>query len=142
MLTSQVSSFVTLSEYTASGINNLKNLPGFNLIDSSPTTLAGFPAQKIVYTYLGSSGTLKLMQVLAVKESKVYVLTYGTLENYYESSLPSIENMINSFEFTKSTSSDNIISSEILQPQSQDTSEIRTFEYLCRKNPNIVACPK
>lgn len=56
------------------------------------------------------------MQVFAMRESKAHVLTCGTLENYYESSLPSIENMINSFEFTKSTSSDNIIYSEILQP--------------------------
>jgi Ca-activated chloride channel family protein len=43
---------------------------------------------------------------------------------------------------TESTSSDNIISSETLQPQLQDTSKSRTFQDLCRKNPNIVGCPK
>src|SRR5205823_9533128 len=73
----------------------------FSLIDSNATTLAGFPAHKIVYTaVLPSSGLeLKFMQILTIKDSKSFVITFGTLPTNYSRYLPTIQKMIDSFAF-------------------------------------------
>jgi len=73
----------------------------FSLIDSNSTNLAGFPAYKIVYTgIIPSSGIeLKFMQILTIKDSKSFVITFGTLPTDFSTYLPTIQKMIDSFAF-------------------------------------------
>lgn len=73
----------------------------FSLIDSNSTNLAGFPAHKIVYkAILPSSGLeVKFMQVLTIKDSKSFVITFGTLPTDFSTYLPTIQKMIDSFAF-------------------------------------------
>ena len=71
------------------------------MIDSNSTTLAGFPAHKIVYTgIIPSSGLeVKFMQILTIKDSKSFVITFGTFPTNFSTYLPTIQKMIDSFAF-------------------------------------------
>jgi len=93
---------IPLQVYINASIYVLRHsFDNFNLIDSNSTNLAGFPAQKIVYTaILPSSGIeLKFMQILTIKDSKSFVITFGTLPTDFSTYLPTIQKMIDSFAF-------------------------------------------
>jgi hypothetical protein len=93
---------IPLAVYINASIYLLKHSFGnFTLIDSNATTLAGSPAHKIVYTAtLPSSGlNLKFMQIFAIKDSKSYVITFGTFPTIFSRYLPTIQKMVDSFAF-------------------------------------------
>ena len=93
---------IPLQVYINASIYVLRHsFDNFSLIDSNSTNLAGFPAQKIVYTaILPSSGIeLKFMQILTIKDSKSFVITFGTLPTDFSTYMPTIQKMIDSFAF-------------------------------------------
>jgi len=95
---------ITLDEYSESAIGLLESqFSNFTLIDSFETTLSGYPAHQITYTYTFEGADLKNMQIwtIANDNNMAYALTYGGLVEEFDSSLPVIENMINSFQLTE-----------------------------------------
>jgi hypothetical protein len=115
------------SNATINGFN--QSFTKFTLIDSNSTTLAGFPAHKIVYTAIIPSTALELkfMQILTIKDSKTYLITYGTLPTDFSTYLPSIQTMINSFAFIPVTTPASAIPS--------NTTTTPTTHFLTYQNP-------
>ncbi len=94
---------ITLDEYSESAIGLLESqFPNFTLIDSFETTLSGYPAHQIEYTYTLEGLNLKNMQIWTIADNNMaYALTYGGIIEEFDSSLPVIENMIESFQLTE-----------------------------------------
>ena len=92
-----------MDEYSESAIGLLEGqFPNFTLIDSSEATLSGYPAHQITYTYILDGMDLKNMQIWTIADNNIaYALTYGGLVEEFNSSLPVIENMVESFQLTE-----------------------------------------
>jgi eukaryotic-like serine/threonine-protein kinase len=91
---------LSLNAYTNLNVDNLRQAePGFHLLASNDTTLAGGPAHKITYTFANG---VKTMAVYTIKENKAFILEYITgSEATYPSYLPIAQKMIDSFQIIK-----------------------------------------
>ncbi len=90
---------LTLGEYSNSALRLLEEqFPDFTLLELVNSTLSGFPAQQIVYTYTQDGTELKLMQIWAVADGTVYALTYGGIPAEFNDALPDFQSMVDSFE--------------------------------------------
>lgn len=90
-----------LSNFTGASLASyLESYPDFELIELTSTNLANntIPAYKLVGSRTQEG--LDFMQIFAIKEDKVYVITYSSETTRYSTYLPIIEKMINSFEVT------------------------------------------
>jgi hypothetical protein len=98
------SQHITLQKFNTVLNNTLKE-PGVKIIESSPTTLAGNPAHRIVFLPPTDNVPFKFetMLVWTVKSDKVYIMSYNAEANRYSTYLPTIQKMIDSFEITNST---------------------------------------
>jgi hypothetical protein len=90
---------IPLNEIASANINALnQSLIDFELIELNTTTLSGNnPAHKVVYTNREGEDERKTMQVLSIKEDKVYLITYTAEASRYDRYLPTIQKMIDSF---------------------------------------------
>lgn len=68
----------------------------FVLLESTPTTFGGLPAQQAVFT----AGGKKYLYVFTPRANKVYFVTYVSMPEKYLKFLSIVEQMIASFEFT------------------------------------------
>ncbi len=96
---------VTLDAFTSAVLNAYKNITGVKILESGPTTLAGQPAHRVVYTDDRVEG-LKLMknQVWSViNNSKAYVITFGSEGSRYDTNLPQVQNILNSLKITSAS---------------------------------------
>lgn len=96
-----VSNNTALSNFTSATLTSYLELyPDLELIELSSTNLTNnaIPAYKLVAS-LTQEG-LDFMQILAIKEDKVYSILYSSEKTRYSTYLPIIEEMINSFEVT------------------------------------------
>lgn len=75
------------------------------IIESSETTtVAGFPAQKIVYIEHGDDITFKKMEVDILAFDREYKVTYDTSgEEFFDKNLSTIEKMINTLKISDPT---------------------------------------
>ena len=74
--------------------------PSFTLYQSHSTTLAGNPAQQLVFSTIDDKQReAKSMQVFTIKDNKSYHITYIAKPERYSEFLPIAQKMINSFEF-------------------------------------------
>jgi hypothetical protein len=79
----------------------------------SNSTIAGNSAYKVVYSAKNSEGVdLKNMTLWTIKNSKLYDITYSAIRANYSYYLPTIQHMINSFQFDNSVSSSSSSSSD------------------------------
>ena len=95
----------TLDTYTSAILDAYRNITGVKIIGSSPTTLAGQPAHKVVYTDDRIQGQ-KLMkeQVWSViNNSKAYVITFSSEAPKYASYQPLVEDVLKSVKIAAST---------------------------------------
>jgi serine/threonine-protein kinase len=77
-------------------------LPSFELIESTSATLSDNPAHKVVYTYSDAEiGITKTMEILTIKDDKLYFISYTADATKYSSYLPTIQKMIDSFKINK-----------------------------------------
>jgi hypothetical protein len=108
---------ISLNRYTYAALSKLRSVQDFNMTESEDTTLAGFPAHKIIYTtmFQGSAGIypLKTMQVWTVKDGKAYIVTFGTLLDQFSESLADAQTMLNSFEIVNLGSPPPTISAQV-----------------------------
>jgi serine/threonine-protein kinase len=70
----------------------------FKLIDSTPTTLAGNPAHKIVFTSKDVQYDMKSMYVYTIKNNNLYMVIYSAQSYRYSDSMEIVQQMIDSFE--------------------------------------------
>jgi hypothetical protein len=96
---------MSLEQFSAASINNLRqSLPRFNLLESSSTTLGGFPAHRVVYTAEVAPGfVVKFMQVWTIKDARDFIITDVSLPSDFSNYLPSIQHMIDSFAYIPTT---------------------------------------
>jgi hypothetical protein len=90
-----------LSNFTSAALASyLESFPDFELVELSSTNLTNnaIPAYKLVGSRTQEG--LDFMQILAIKEDKVYAILYSSETTKYSTYLPIIEEMINSFEVT------------------------------------------
>jgi hypothetical protein len=79
----------------------------FDLEQSTPIILAGNPAHKIVFSETVQQQPIKRMQVWTIKDNKAYIITFAGEAAKYSDYLPTIQKMIDSFEFINSTRGSN-----------------------------------
>jgi PsbP-like protein len=71
-------------------------------IETSPTTLAGNPAEKLVSTLqVPQLGGFKQMNILFIKGQKEFIISYGSSTATYPVDLPVAQHVIDSFQITK-----------------------------------------
>jgi hypothetical protein len=84
---------MTLEEYNDIKISSVEG----QILESNSTILANLPAHEIVFTNL----VLKQMQVWALKDDRVYTITYVTEEEDFLNDLQTARRMIESFKITE-----------------------------------------
>jgi hypothetical protein len=88
---------VELDQFMNGVMNNLKmKNPDLSVIESTPTKLAGKDAHKVVYYLRGK----KHMTIITRKENKAYQVMYVAEPAKYDTYLPIVQKMIDSFEIT------------------------------------------
>ena len=94
---------VTLSALVSTTINHLRQTGKIlHLISSTPTTLAGNLAHKLVYTTMAPQGfELEAMQLVSLVGKKAYFITYAVPTANYATYLPIISRMISSTVIVK-----------------------------------------
>lgn len=93
---------ITLEEYSESAIGLLESqFPNFILLNSFETTLSGYPAHQIEYTYALDGLELKNAQIWAIADNMVYAITYGGTTEEFDSSLPVFKSLMESFQLTE-----------------------------------------
>ncbi len=63
------------------------------------TTLSGLPANKYVYTATVTGNDYKFMQVVCIKETTVYVITYTSTPEKYDDNMENVEKVLDNFSF-------------------------------------------
>jgi hypothetical protein len=91
------SSDFSLDSYTDAAMGQVESFENFQLLNSSSTTLGGLPAHMIVYTFSDGQTPLQNLQAWTVKDGMAYVITYGGVPEEFDSSLPSMQSVLDSF---------------------------------------------
>lgn len=89
----------TLDEFTEMALAQGRELiPRFMVMESRSTTLAGNPAQQVVYTGLQGERDLRWLQLWTLVGDQVYILTYTAEENEFTAFRSVVQQMITSME--------------------------------------------
>jgi hypothetical protein len=90
--------YYSLERYSEAGLGQVESFQDFKLLNSSSTLLAGLPAHMIVYSFTDENLTpLQNLQAWTVKDGMAYVITYGGTSEEFESSLPVLNGVMDSF---------------------------------------------
>ena len=94
---------MSLSEITKIQIRNLtQNHSDFRLLESTEFRLAGNIANKIIFTATDSmKHERKATQIWTLNGDRIYLITYKAEPSQYSKYLPTIQKMVDSFEFIK-----------------------------------------
>lgn len=94
---------ITLSALVSATINHLKQTGKIlHIISSTPTTLAGNLAHRLIYTTMAPQGfELEEMQLISLVGKKAYFITYAVPTANYATYLPIILRMISSTVIVK-----------------------------------------
>jgi eukaryotic-like serine/threonine-protein kinase len=76
-------------------------LPNSNIFEKKEIELDSQPAYLLVYTGLEGENKLQKMQIGTIKDEHLYILTYEAKRDRYEEYQPTVQAMIDSFEFTQ-----------------------------------------
>jgi hypothetical protein len=88
----------SLDRYSEAALRQVESFQDFKLLNSSSAILAGLPAHMILYTFTDESQTpLQNLQVWTIKDGVAYIVTYGGVPEEFESSLPALQNVMDSF---------------------------------------------
>jgi hypothetical protein len=91
------SSNFSLDSYTEAAIGQVELFDNFQLLNSSSTTIGGLPGHMIVYTFTDGQTPLQNLQAWTVKDGMAYIITYGGIPEEFDSSLPAIQSVLDSF---------------------------------------------
>jgi len=89
----------SLDTYTNLSLRQAQeSLQDFKLLNSSSTTLAGLPAHMIVFSFTESQNTtLQNLATWTIKDGMVYKVTYIATPEEFHSSLPALQNVLDTF---------------------------------------------
>lgn len=113
---------ISLADYTKAVVEQTKAMKmikdvDVNIIASTPWTLSGIPAHKLIYTLtqygnppeaikagvlpsVDAEGlTIKIMLVWTIRDSKMYLITFVSQKDGYQTHLQDVEGMLQSFRF-------------------------------------------
>ena len=96
---------IPLAQYASDSNDAIKHeTKDFKLLGSTTNnTLAGLPAYKSIYSYAGDNNTkVQGMEIGAIKGDKVYIFTYEAGPNEYDKYLPTVQQLIKSFQIASS----------------------------------------
>ncbi|AFZ02624.1 serine/threonine-protein kinase [Calothrix sp. PCC 6303] len=92
----------TLEQFTPFRLDVIKqSSPNIKIIQEGQQKLANIDAYQVTYTLQEDSMSLERLQIWTVKDRKAYILTYTAEPNQYSASLPTVKQMINSFQIIK-----------------------------------------
>jgi hypothetical protein len=89
----------SLDTYTNLSLSRLESIPDFKLLNSSSTTLAGLPAHMIVYSFTDPEiqTPLQNLQAYTIKDGIGYLVTYTGTPEEFDSSLPALQSVLDTF---------------------------------------------
>lgn len=91
---------ITLAKYSNYTIEDLRK--DFKIIElDTNTSLSGNPAYKLIYTGVGEGVNLQAILVLTIKGDNAYIISYNAEPTKFSFYLPTLQEMINSFQITK-----------------------------------------
>ncbi|GAB4528865.1 MAG: hypothetical protein Tsb0014_10490 [Pleurocapsa sp.] len=96
-----ISPETSLAQYSEQSIAEIKKLSDPNVGSPETTNLGENEARKVVYRGEENGQKVNRMQTWSVKEDKAYVITYTAVPEMYDTYLPTVEEMIESFELIK-----------------------------------------
>ena len=94
---------ISLEEYTQNSLNAFRTMSDrVRILESSPSTLSGLPANEIIYTSGLQNFDLKKMQIFTiVNNSTAYVVTFGAEESQFNKYNSVIMKMVNSIRINQ-----------------------------------------
>lgn len=97
----KLSSEVTLDEFSKGQIDYLKNIQGFEIIESEYIVFADLLVYKLVYTIKDNPSIInsKTLHIFVIKDDYSYTITYIADINRYSDFLGIADKMINSLKF-------------------------------------------
>ena len=98
VLVEHLPSDMSLTEYTNESLAQIKKLSDPNVAPPQTVNLGEKTARQVTYNGLEDGNWVKRMQTWSVEGDRAYVITYTALPKSYESYLPTVEKMIESFE--------------------------------------------
>ncbi|MCC0176211.1 serine/threonine protein kinase [Waterburya agarophytonicola K14] len=98
VLVENLSEEVSLDGYTERSITEIKKLSDPYVGEAKFVNFGEDEGRQVVYTGEENGNTVQKMQTWSVKEDKAYVITYTARIDSYNSYLPTVEKMIESFE--------------------------------------------
>ena len=87
---------MSLHEYVEKQISHLVRKS--SLLESAPTTFAGYAAHKVVYT---DNKGYQRMEIWEIKDDSVYIIRYVAKPMDYGTYLPDVQKMLDSFKITE-----------------------------------------
>ena len=89
---------MSLYRYTEESLAQIKKLSDPNVAPPQTVNLGENTAKRVIYNGLENGNWVRRMQTWSVKGDRAYVITYTALAGSYDSYLPTVEKMIESFE--------------------------------------------
>jgi YVTN family beta-propeller protein len=98
-----VDNIKTLDDFASAEVEYRKRTePTINVIEAVGTTLNGSPSYQIVFTYVKGISEMKDTEILTMKNGIGYLLEFIVESPKYSYYLPTVQNMVNSFEIHNS----------------------------------------
>ena len=95
---------MNLNEFSQQKIFSLKKLPSFTNMQASTTLLSKILAYKVTYEYTKQNDNIKALKIWTIANDKIYTITYLAEKERFDTYLPFVQNIINSFEIIKNNS--------------------------------------
>ena len=89
---------MSLAQYTEESLAQIKKLSDPNVAPPQTVNLGEKTARRVIYNGLEDGNWVRRMQTWLVVGDRAYVITYTALPESYDSYLPTVEKMIESFE--------------------------------------------
>ena len=89
---------ISLEQYTEESLAEIKRLSDPNVGEAQTITIGQESGRKIVYEGSENGSAVRRMQAWSIKDKQAYILTYTAKPESYETYLPTVERMIESFE--------------------------------------------
>jgi hypothetical protein len=96
----ELTSPISLNDFTNRTLESLRKLGFFNIVDSGPTTLSENPAYRVIGVRAGNQ-TINVIDEWTVKDSRIYRITYTLEEAKSDIYFPKVLEMHDSFRITR-----------------------------------------
>ncbi|MEM8832572.1 MAG: serine/threonine-protein kinase [Cyanobacteria bacterium P01_G01_bin.19] len=98
VLVENLPSDVSLEQYTADSISEIKKLSDPNVGEAKKVNLGEYEGRQIAYRGEVNGNPVRRMQTWSIKNNQAYVVTYTAQPESFDSYLPMVEAIIDSFE--------------------------------------------